>query len=171
MSDFWDYRGWSRNEENNDWKDIQGENLEYRADALLNRALEIGHDAAELDKTIGYLSAAVDINRQIERVPELLECLLLLGDCYLSQGKGDDVYEVASEAEKVALESFNDSARAKAVHLQGYNYFLQKKYSLAADHSASAGHLYEAAIENNEAFSVFSAAGRLYRWSNDREKA
>lgn len=171
MSDFWDYRGWSRNEENNDWKDIQGENLEYRADALLNRALNNGHDMENLDKTIAYLAAAVDLNRQIERIPELVECLLLLGDCYLSQGKGDDVSEVAREAEKLALESFNDSARAKAVHLQGYNYFLQKKYSLAADHSASAGHLYEAAFDNDEAFSVFSAAGRLYRWNDEREKA
>ena len=39
MSDFWDYRGWERNEENNDWQDIQGENLEFRADALMNRAV------------------------------------------------------------------------------------------------------------------------------------
>ena len=73
MSDFWDYRGWSRNEENNDWQDIQGDNLEYRADALLNRAHQSGHESEDLDKTITYLSAAVDLNRQIERIPELFD--------------------------------------------------------------------------------------------------
>jgi tetratricopeptide (TPR) repeat protein len=171
MSDFWDYRGWSRNEENNDWQDIHGENREYRADALLNRALSNGLEFEKLDKTITYLAAAADINREIERIPELLQCLLLLGDCYLNQEKGDEVAQVACEAEKIALQSFNDIARAKAVHLQGYNYYLQKKYSLAADHSASAGHLYESAFDNDEAYSVYSAAGRLYRWQDDRDKS
>jgi tetratricopeptide (TPR) repeat protein len=171
MSDFWDYRGWSRNEENNDWQDIQGDNLEYRADALLNRAHQSGHESEDLDKTITYLSAAVDLNRQIERIPELLECLLMLGDCYLAQGKGDDVAETAREAEKIALQSFNDSARAKAIHLQGYNYFLQKKHSIAADHSANAGQLYEAAFDLDEAFAVYMAAGRLYRWNGERDKS
>ena len=171
MSDFWDYRGWSRNEENNDWQDIQGENLEYRADALLNRAINNGLDLEKLDKTITYLGAAAEINREIERIPELLHCLLLLGDCYLNQDKGDEVALVAKEAEKVALQSFNDRARAKAVHLQGFNYFVQKKYSLAADHSMSAGHLYESALDNDEAYSVYAAAGRLYRWQDERDKS
>ena len=129
MSDFWDYRGWERHEENNDWQDIQGENLEYRADGLMGRAAASGLERADIEKTVTYLAAAADLNRQIERIPELLECLLMLGDCYLRQEKGDDVAEVAIEAEKIALQNFNDSARAKAIHLQGYNYFLKKKYS------------------------------------------
>lgn len=171
MSDFWDYRGWSRNEENNDWQDIHGDNLEYRADALLNRALDSGHAPEDLDKTIPYLSAAAALNRQIERIPELLQCLLLLGDCYLTLCKGDEVAEVAREAEEVALQTFNDSARAKAIHLQGYNYYLQKKHSIAADHSANAGQLYEAAFDLDEAFAVYMAAGRLYRWNGELDKS
>ena len=171
MSDFWDSRGWERHEESKDWQDIQGENLEYRADALLNRAVWSGLDLDNLDKTIGYLASAADINRSIDRFPELLQCLIMLGDCYINQRKGDDVAEVAREAERVALQSFDDSARAKAIHLQGYNYFLQGKHSLAADHSSNAGRLYEAAANFDEAFAVFMAAGRLYRWQSEREKS
>ena len=171
MSDFWDYRGWERHEENNDWQDIQGENLEYRADGLMGRAAASGLERADIEKTVTYLAAAADLNRQIERIPELLECLLMLGDCYLRQEKGDDVAEVAIEAEKIALQNFNDSARAKAIHLQGYNYFLKKKYSLAAEHSANAAPLYEAAGSLDDAFATFVAAGRLYRWRNERSKS
>jgi tetratricopeptide (TPR) repeat protein len=171
MSDFWDYRGWERHEENNDWQDIQGENLEYRADALMSRAAASGLEKNEIEKTITYLAAAADLNRQIERIPELLECLLMLGDCYLRQEKGDDVAEVAIEAEKIALQSLNDSARAKAIHLQGYNYFLKKKYSLAADHSANAAPLYEAAGSLDDAFATYVSAGRLYRWRGERSKS
>ena len=171
MSDFWDYRGWERHEESNDWQDIQGENLEYRADALMNRAVWSGLEAENLDKTIAYLASAADINRTIERIPELLQCLIMLGDCYLNQNKGEEVAEVAREAERVALQSFDDSARAKAIHLQGYNYYLQRKYSLAADHSANAGRLHESAANFAEAFSVYLAAGRLYRWQGERAKS
>jgi tetratricopeptide (TPR) repeat protein len=168
MSDFWDYRGWERHEENNDWQDIQGENLEYRADALMSRAAASGLEKDDIEKTISYLAAAADLNRQIERIPELLECLLMLGDCYLRQEKGDDVAEVAIEAETIALQSFKDGARAKAIHLQGYNYFLKKKYALAAEHSVNAAPLYESAGSFGDAFATYVAAGRLYRWRGER---
>lgn len=171
MSDFWDYRGWERHEENNDWQDIQGENLEYRADALMSRAAASGLEKDDIEKTITYLAAAAELNRQIERIPELLECLLMLGDCYLRQEKGDEVAEVALEAEKIALQSFKDSARAKAIHLQGYNDFLKKKYTLAAEHSASAAPLYESAGSLSDAFATYVAAGRLYRWRGERAKS
>ncbi len=171
MSDFWDYRGWERNEENNDWQDIQGENLEFRADALMNRAISNGLDKEGIEKTITYLGAAAQINREIGRIPDLLQCLLLLGDCYLIQERGDDVSEIALETEKIALENFNDSARAKAVHLQGYNYFLKKMYSTAAAHSFSAATLYESADNLKDAFYSFISAGRLYRWRSEREES
>ncbi len=103
MSDFWDYRGWERREENNNWQDIQGDNLEYRADGLMNLAMNNGLEDDSLEKTIVYLASANDINRQIERLPELLHGLLALGDCYLKQGKADEVRAVAIEAQKIAL--------------------------------------------------------------------
>ena len=171
MSDFWDYRGWERNEESNDWQDIHGENLEFRADALMNRAVTSGLEKDEIEKTISYLAAAVDVNREIGRIPELLDCLLLLGDCYLREERGEDVAEVALEAEKIALQNFNDNARAKAIHLQGYNYFLNKSYSLAADHSATAGGLYESGGSLKDAFATYISAGRLYRWRGERSKS
>ena len=171
MSDFWDYRGWERNEENNDWQDIQGENLEFRADALMNRAVSSGLEKENLEKTITYLGAAAEINRQIGRIPDLLQCLLFLGDCYLRQERGEDVAEIALEAEKIALENFNDNARAKAIHLQGYNYFLKKKYSIAAAHSLNAGHLYESAGDLKDAYASFMSAGRLYRWRSERDES
>lgn len=170
MSDFWDYRGWERNEEHNDWQDIQGDNLEFRADALINRASASGLEKENLDKTINYIAAAADINRQIGRTPELLDCLQMLGDCYLRLERGDDVAEVAIEAEKIALESLNDSARAKSLHLQGYTYFLKKKYSIAGDYSANAAALYESANSLDDAFATYVAAGRLYRWRGERSK-
>ena len=49
MSDFWDYRGWERNEEDRDWQDIQGDNLEYRADALLSKAQRNGLEKDEIE--------------------------------------------------------------------------------------------------------------------------
>jgi tetratricopeptide (TPR) repeat protein len=171
MSDFWDYRGWERHEESNDWQDIQGDNLEYRADALMNRAIASGLEKENLEKTITYIAAAADINREIGRFPELLSCLQLLGDCYLTLERGDDVAEVAIEAEKIALESFNDRARAKSLHLQGYTYFLKKQYSVAGDFSASAAELYESAGWFDDALDTYIAAGRLYRWRGERSKS
>jgi tetratricopeptide (TPR) repeat protein len=171
MSDFWDYRGWERHEESNDWQDIQGDNLEFRADALMNRAIASGIDKDNLEKTISYIAAAADINREIGRFPELLDCLQMLGDCYLVLERGDDVAEVALEAEKVALESLNDRARAKSLHLQGYTYFLKKQYSIAGDFSANAAALYESAGWLDDAFATFVASGRLYRWRGERSKS
>lgn len=171
MSDFWDYRGWERNEEHNDWQDIQGENLEYRADALMNRAIASGLEKENLDKTITYIAAAADLNREIGRIPELLDCLQMLGDCYLILERGDDVTEVAIEAEKIALESLNDRARAKSLHLQGYTYFLNKKYSIAGDFSANAAALYESAGCLDDAFATYISAARLYRWRSERDKS
>jgi tetratricopeptide (TPR) repeat protein len=171
MSDFWDFRGWERNEENNDWQDIQGDNLEYRADGLTNRAIASGLDKENLDKTITYIAAAADINRQIGRIPELVDCLQMLADCYLRQERGEDVFEVAIEVEKIALESFNDRARAKSLHLQGYTFFLKKQYSIAGDFSANAAALYESAGWLDDAFATYVAAGRLYRWRGERSKS
>ena len=171
MSDFWDYRGWERHQENNDWEDIQGENLEYRADALMNKAIRNGLDKDNIEKTIIYIAAANDLNREIDRLPELVRGLLMLGDCYLKQEKADEVEAVAIEAQRIALESFNDQARANAVHLQGYNYFVTKQYNKAAEFSLNAGEIYEEAGYYDEACDVYLAAGRLYRWRQERTRA
>lgn len=171
MSDFWDYRGWERREENNNWQDIQGDNLEYRADGLMNLAMNNGLEADDIEKTIVYLASANDINRQIERLPELLHGLLALGDCYLKQGKAEDVRAVAIEAQKIALETFNDKARAYAIHMQGYNSFVAKNYNEAASFAFNAGEIYEESANYEEACEVFMAAGRLYRWRGERAKS
>ncbi len=171
MSDFWDYRGWERREENNNWQDIQGDNLEYRADGLMNLAMNNGLEDDSLEKTIVYLASANDINRQIERLPELLHGLLALGDCYLKQGKADEVSAVAIEAQKIALETFNDKARAYAIHMQGYNSFVTKNYAEAAAFALNAGEIYEEAGSFDEACEVYLSAGRLYRWRGERAKS
>lgn len=169
MSDFWDYRGWERSEEDRDWQDIQGDNLEYRADALQNRALASGLDDDCIDKTINYLVAACEINREIGRLPELAECLIMLGDCYMRKQMGDEATAVAIEAEQVAFQSFNDTYRAKAMHLRGYGHYLRGEYDVAANYSMSAGRLHEQASNFDDAFRVYMAAGRLHRWRSPRE--
>ena len=171
MSDFWDYRGWERREENNNWQDIQGENLEYRADGLMNLAMNNGLEDDAIEKTIVYLASANDINRQIERLPELLHGLLALGDCYLKQGKAEEVRTVAIEAQKIALETFNDKARAYAIHMQGYNSFVTKNYAEAAAFAVNAGEIYKESAIYDDACDVFLAAGRLFRWNGERTKS
>lgn len=171
MSDFWDYRGWERHESNHDWQDIQGENLEYRADALINMAVRNGLDKDKLEKTIVYLAAANDLNREIGRLPELVRGLLLLGDCYLKLEMAEEVAAVAIEAQQIALESFNDRARAYALHMQGYNFFVTKQFVKAAEFSLNAGEIYEEAGFYEEACDVYLAAGRLFRWRSERTRA
>lgn len=168
MSDFWDYRGWERNEEDRDWQDIQGDNLEYRADALLNKAQRNGLEKDEIEKTIVYIASANDINREIGRMPELLEGLLMLGDCYLKLAKAEEVRECAVEAQRIALETFDDKARAYAVHMQGYNSFVAREFNQAAEFALNAGEIYEESANYDEACDVYMAAGRLYRWRGHR---
>jgi tetratricopeptide (TPR) repeat protein len=171
MSDFWDYRGWERNEEDRDWQDIQGDNLEYRADALLSKAHRNGLEKEEIEKTIVYIASANDINREIGRMPELLHGLLMLGDCYLKLEKADEVRECALEAQQIALETFNDKARAYAIHMQGYNSFVARKHIEAAEFALNAAEIYEESGHYEEACDMYLSAGRIFRWRGQRASA
>lgn len=172
MSDFWDYRGWERSEEILDWQDIHSDNLEFRANALYNRALHTGLESDDnLEKSISYLSAAADINRQLQRLPELLQCLLHLGDCYLKRQRGADVAEVAIEAQSVALQCLDDKARATALHLQGYNSYLNGDFDTAGELSFNAAQIHESAGELTASTDMYLAAARIFRWSFNRDRA
>ena len=172
MSDFWDYRGWERSEEKLDWQDIHSDNLEFRANALYNRALHTGLESDDnLEKSISYLSAAADINRQLQRLPELLQCLLHLGDCYLKRQRGADVAEVAIEAQSVALQCLDDKARATALHLQGYNSYLNGDFDTAGELSFNAAQIHESAGELSASADMYLAATRIFRWSYNLDRA
>ena len=172
MSDFWDYRGWERSEENLDWQDIQSDNLEFRANALFNRALHTGLESDDnLEKSITYLSAAADLNRELQRLPELLQCLMHLGDCYLKRQRGAEVAEVAIEAQSVALQCLDDKARATALHLQGYNSYLQGDFDTAGELSFNAAQIHESAGELSASADMFLAAARIFRWSYNLDRA
>lgn len=172
MSDYWDSRGWERDEARRDWQDIQGDNLEFRADALLNRAIYSGFDRDdELQQTINFLASAVELNRQLGRLPQLLQCLLLLGDCYLKLQRSQDVAEVSVEAQDVALQCLDDKSRAYAIHMQGYNAYVNHDYITAAQLSLNAAEIYEQAGELSDANDMYLAATRTFRWAHNSQRA
>lgn len=172
MSDYWDYRSWERNEARLDWQDIRSDNLEFRADALLNRAEHSGFDRDDqLDQTINFLASAADLNRELKRLPQLLKCLLLLGDCYLKLQRSQEVAEVSVEAQNVALQCLDDKSRAYAVHMQGYNAYVNREFVTAAQLSLNAAKIYELAGELSDANDMYLAATRTFRWAHDSQSA
>ncbi len=146
--DEFDYRGWARREEAADWDDITSGTKEQRADALLNRAQNIGlYEPHQLERVIGYLGAAVEINREIRRSIELFQCLQMLAEAYTKLNRWDESLEILDDAILVAANDLQDD-RMRATALGWRSWVCQSK------------HDYRAAAKGYENTSEFSRISR-----------
>ncbi len=132
--DEFDYRGWERREEEADWDDITSGTDEQRASALLNRAQSIGlYEPPQLERVLGYIGAAAEINRRIRRPIELFQCLQMLAEGYTQLKRWDDSLAVLDEAIQVAANDLQDDRmRANAIGWRSWVCWSRHDYRAAA---------------------------------------
>jgi tetratricopeptide (TPR) repeat protein len=132
--DEFDYRGWERREEEADWDDITSGTDEQRASALLSRAQSIGlYEPPQLERAIGYLGAAAEINRRINRPIALFQCLQMMAEGYTQLKRWDDSLAALDEAIQVAgIDAQDDRMRATAIGWRAWVCWSQHDYRAAA---------------------------------------
>lgn len=172
MDDDFDYRDWERRQEDADWTDITSGNDEHRAGALINRALSLGlFEESTLGRVIGFVGAAVEINRKLNRSTQLYQSLKMLGEAYSrKQAWGDCLAAFTEAADVAANELQDDGLRASAMAWRGFAYHQQRNYRASAEAYANAALLNEV-INSERAVVDMNLAARSYMLTNDYSKA
>lgn len=122
---------WERSLQNQMWQEIEGENQQYRADALIALSRKLWETEKTRDQARIYASAAAEIYVNLAMHLDATHAFFLVADALHQSGHCDQALEYFRLAMKAAKEGFYERELAQ-VSMNAFGCFFQQSHYLEA---------------------------------------